>query len=287
MAQGYPVGLPRCLFWEMVPTGTYAGVVTGQQSTLSNNTASGAYVASKVRTAGFNIAPVADVNIEGGDRIVVTATFGNPKMAAFDITSSDIDTALVQLINGGTPNVANTQYTKFGWNSNRASPKIMGVGVQQRYLQFTGGPQFFLTTIIPKAQVYMRRGQAGFRAAQDVTIRVAPITTDKAPTGQTFGSGSNNLAFDFEEDLSDSYEVISPDPIHIITHRGDGNVLTFNTVYKPLSTGVTLNATVNEMVKNAAPIALTSITLAGVVTVPAHSAGDLHVLMHTTNYVPI
>lgn len=283
--RGYPVGFPRALIWTYATTGARKGTALGQIAAAVNGSASGAFVLPDVKTA--NLAPVApaSIDIEGGDRIVASPNFGGGKTAAFDLTSSSLDTALVALVAGSTPNTTNSEYTIVGPNSNRSTPRSLGCGIQQRY-ETSDGDAYFLTRFFPVCNMFIGVGQAGFRAGTDTTINVNPVNTTKAHDGRSFGSAGLNLGY--QDDTGDTYWWISSYPIHIITHASDASDVEFNTIYKPVSTVVTVTATGNAMVKNGTATALSSITLAGVVTLAAAgTAGDLHVLTYTTEYVPV
>lgn len=283
--RGYPIGAARVMFWEFVPSGTYAGLATGQQSSLSNGAVSGAYVSGDVKRVPWSLVPPADLEIQGGDRIVATPSFGGGKVSPFDVTISAEDTTLIALVTGVSINVANTSFHKFGRNANRISPKSLGFAMQQRF-EGSDGLQYFRTIVFPRTTVTTNDSGAEFRGQTDQVVRVAPVNGTKSYTAETYGS--TGLNFGFENDTADHYELISSNPLHIVTQRSDGAATTFNTIYKPLSTVITLNATPNEMVKNGTPTALSSLTLAGLATLAAAgTAGDYHVLTYETNFVPV
>lgn len=283
--QGFAVGLARAMFWEYVKTGSRLGTATGTQASLTAGTVSGAYVAGYVKTANIVIAPTADVQIQGGDRIVAVPSFGNPRLAPFDIVSSATDSTLSDEITGNVTNEVNSYFTKMGYNPWRSSPRQMGFALQQRF-ETTDGYSYFLTRIVPKSTVTMKPGGMAFRGEADTVIHVAPIAGTVSYTGQVYGS--SGLAFGWQEDTGDYYDLISPDPIHIATYASDGTATTFVLPYTPLSTIITLNATPNEMVKNGTATALSSVVLATktVTLAAAGTSGDLHVVTYTTNFVP-
>lgn len=293
MTQGYAVGEARALWWAYPTTGNQAGGFTGTQRSLSNGTTSGAYVMSNVKSTAFNFAPPTDVQIQGGDRIVAAPMFGNPRMVPFDVITSDIDDALITLVQLSVTNTTNSFITKWGWNPNKATPAPIGLAIQQRY-ELATGLSYFLTRIIPKAVATMHPGQVAYRAESDTTVHVSPITGTTSYTGQTYGTGSNNLQFQFEQDRADYYDIITSDPIYLVCFKGDGIATTINLPYRPLSTTVTLNASPNELVifdttGAATPTALSAITTGANPTATlaaAGTAGNLNILTYTSNYIP-
>lgn len=285
--RGYPVGNARFLIWEYVQSGTYVGICTGVQPSLTAGAASGAFVWSDVKSSAFAVIPPTDVQIQGGDKIVATVSFNGGKLQPFDVTGSSIDTALDDLVNGSTTNTTNTMVTAFAYNTYRTSPKTLGCASQQLF-ETSDGLQYFVTRIVPRASMSYRPGGMAFRGESDATIHVNSIVNQKSYNGQTYGTGSLN--FGLEADSTDFYDVVTANPIHIMAFKQDavGPTTTFNTTYKPLSTTITLNATPNPFTVGGTPTALSSLTLAGLATLAsAGSTGVMDVLTYETNYVPI
>jgi hypothetical protein len=283
MPTGYSGGFERALFAYYDST----GAATGQQQTLSNGAASGAYVFANVRTAGLSYTESAELQFEGGDKIAGVMAFGNAKLAAFEMTASDLDTAAVTLFSGSALNTASSIFTKGSINPNRTAQTKGMLILQQRRLR-EDGEEEYLNIIMPKVTVRIRHGGFGFRAEADTTFAIAPFMSTKAHTGQGFGSGSNNLNLGLENDRADHYFWITPAPIHVMSFRKDGAATSFTTTYRPLSTVVTLNASPNELVINGAITAAGGVnTTTGVITVTAGTAADMCVLTYTTNYVPV
>lgn len=278
----YPYGFQRALFWFY----DVNGYATGISQSLSAGSASGAYVTSDVKAGNPAYAPVAELQIEGGDRIKATPSFGNPRMAAFDMTISAIDAVLIDLISQAARNAANSAFLKVGYNDNRASGVNMGVALQGLG-EASDGTTRVVTRVIPKTSVLVRPGGFAFRGTSDATIRISPITGTKAPTGQVFASGATGLSFNWEEDKGSYYDIWSSNGLHIMTYNGDGSVATFTTTYKPLSSVITLNATANEFILNGTPTALTSFntTTALATKAAAGTTGDKGVLVYETGFV--
>ena len=286
MAEMFFGGLERVLLWYYTTSGTYLGVATGQQTSLSNGATSQAYVITKPRAAGFNFDAGAQLQQQGGDRLGSLLSFATSSLASFDLTVDALDPNLVALIEQSTQNTTSTVFTKTAVNSDRAAPSSMGVCVAQRGVQSDGTP-VYKHTFIPKAQVVIKMPGGTFRGEALVTITITPQKGTKMHTGQSYGS--TGLNFGLANDTTDHYIWTSSYPLHITTFKSDGAATTFITAYRPVSSTITLNGTDNEMVKNTTATALSSIsTTTGVATLSAAgTAGDLHVLTYSTNYVPV
>jgi hypothetical protein len=285
MVRGYPVGNARAFVGEFVQSGTYVGTFSGQQLSLTAGTSSGAYVWSDVKSSAFAVIPPTDVQIQGGDKIVATVSFNGGKLAPFDVTGSSIDSALADLVGGSTTNTSNTFSTIFGYNNNRTSPKPMWFASQQMF-QTSDGLSYFVTRVVPRAGLSYRPGGMTFRGESDATLHVNSIQTTKSYDGRVFGSSGLNLGW--ENDTGDFIDIVTANPIHFIAFKQDASDVEFNTIYKPLSTVVTINATPNAFTVGGTVTALSSITLAGVVTLAAAgSANVMDVLTYETNFVPV
>jgi hypothetical protein len=260
-----------------------SGYFTGTSSTLANGASAGAYVCSDVKTSNLNFAPTVELQIQGGDRIRATPTFGNPRLVPFDVTISALDAALSDYINSSTRNSANSTNLKVGYNPNRAAPVNMGCALQQR-MDMTDGTTRWNTLIIPKAQVLFRRGNYAFRGESDATAHIAPITSTSSYDGRLYDS--TGLAFGWEENKGDYYELWTSNPVHIMAQRSDATATTFTTTYTPVSSTITINASSNEMVKNGTVTALSSLVTATKVATlaAAGTAGDMHILTYETLY---
>ena len=284
--RGYPVGNARCFIGEFVQSGTYAGYFSGQQSSLTAGTASGAYVWNDVKSTAFSVIAPTDVNIEGGDRIQASLSFGGGKLTPFSCTGSSIDTALADLIGGSSTNTTNSFQTIFGYNQYRTSPKVMWFASQQLF-ETSDGFQYFITRVVPRASLSYRPGGMAFRGASDATIFVSSIINQKFYDGRTYGTGGLNLNLD--SDSTDFLDIISPNALHFVAFKQDGIATTFTTPYKPLSSVVTLNATPNQFTVGGTSTALTSIsTTTGLATLAAAgTTGIVDVLSFETAFVPV
>lgn len=283
--KGYPFGFARLMIWTYVQSGTYIGMCSGQQNSLTAGTASGAYVWDDVKSGAIQELAATALQIQGGDQIKATLIFPGGKLQDFDVTGSSIDTVMNDLIGGATTNTTNTKVTVTSNNPGRTSPKTLGVGLQQGFMTDTGS-QYAITRIIPRAQVMIRPGPANFRGESDSVMHISSIKTNRAYNGQMFGTGG--LALNLTNDRSDYVDYITPNPFHILAIRQDGTEDEYNTTYKPLSTVVTLNATENPFTVGGTPTALGSLTLAGLATLAAPgTTGIYDVLAYETEFVPV
>jgi len=286
--EGYPIGLARVLLFVYPNTGNQAGVFTGTQRTLSNGSVSAAYVLSNCKTAGLNYSPTTDLQIQGGDRIVSTPSFSNPRLLPFDIVASSVDSVLSTLLNSGATNSTNSYFSKYGYNPNNVIPFAVGVVVEQRFETVTGF-QFWKNRIIPKATGSYHPGQATWRAESDSTLHISPTTSPTTYTGQTYDT--NGLNFQWDQDRGDYYDLDSNDPIYIIAARGP--VSTISLPYRPLDTIVATPNTPNEMyfVDTNGSVTLTALgsisTGAGASATLGTALGtaSMAVLTYTTNFV--
>lgn len=284
MARGFHDGLARVLLWRTDSLNRFLGL----SSTLANGATSGAYVAENAIAARFNPTRVETKLLRGGDKeAVAKIQYGSPLQGGFDVVISDTDTALIAMLSGMTVNsVLNAYWDFYSTNPNLTFSLTGGCAVQQRNVK-TDGSQYWHTEFFPACQFRVTLGGAEYRGDAPTTVSVTPSLSLYAHTGQTFGTGANNWVLNNEADKTDSYHIDSPDPLYVVAFRKDGTATTFNTVYKPLSTAVTITNTGNFNVINNVPTALSSITLAGVATVAAATAADLDILTLATNYVPV
>lgn len=285
MTSLYPYGFERML---MGFTDSTTGAFIGKAATLANGSSSGAYVQSNVKAAGLT--EVADnlLEIQGGDRIRATVSFKQTKLAPFEVTVSDLDPTLVTLINGGSQNTTNTYFTKFHTNSNRVAQTNMLI-VLQSPMTDEDGNSYYRSLIIPKARCKFSGGGFAFRGESDSKITIAPQMTTKAHTGQSFGTGSNNLVFGAEENKLDHYYYKSSYPVQLFAARRlDALALNVTSDYLPLASTVHATVTPNEFVVAGVPTALTSfsITTGAVVIAAGGAAGDYGVLTYETAFVP-
>lgn len=285
MTSLYPYGFERMLLGF---TDATTGAFIGKAATLANGASSGAYVQNNVKAAGLAEVSDSTLEIQGGDRIRATVSFKQTKLAPFEVTVSDLDPTLITLINGGAQNTTNTYFSKFHTNPNRIAQTNMLIALQSPMTDEDGN-SYYRTLIIPKARVKFSGGGFTFRGESDSKITIAPQLTTKAHTGQSFGTGSNNLVFGAEENKLDHYYYKSQYPVFLFAaRRTDASTLNVTSDYLPLSATVHATVTPNEFVIAGAPTALTSfsITTGAAVIAAGGAAGDYGVLTHETAYVP-
>lgn len=279
--RGHFGGLARVLIGAVDST---TGAVIGSAATLANGALSGMYVVTQPRVANFNYESPVQLEQQGGDKIGNILSFSTSRLSQFEITIDEQDTALQALIEESTANTTNSEFEKVAGNPLRLSPITLWVAVMRRGSKTNGNQAY--ETVFTKCQVTLRRPGGSFRAEGLTTLSCVPQRFTAAHDGQSLASGGLN--FGLTDDTSDNYAIYSDNPIHVLTLRSDGTDTTYTSVYKPLSTTITLNATPNEFVLNASPTALTSFTLAGAITLAAAgTAGHLGVLTYETNYVSV
>lgn len=284
MSEGYPIGLARLMMWETGQSGAEAGRCLGQQTTLADGSASGAYMTSNVETANLSLPEPEVVEIKVGDKIGATHSFGGGKLSPFDVTTPAIDTVLTDRITGSTRNTVNSMAEAVAYNANKISARVMGLAIQQQY-KLTSGLTYFLTRMIPRASITFQPGGATWRGLSTGKIHVDPIKATSSETGQSYGTGGLNL--NQEEDMTDFYDWITPNPFHIMAFRQNTGITTFNTTYKPLSAVIALNASENRFYIDSVVTALASITTAGLATLSAAgTTSKLDTLLYATNFVP-
>lgn len=280
---GYLAGFERAQLFFTDATGAATGIL----SPLGNGLGSGAYVAKNVKTAGFAPTPITDLEIQGGDAIRASISFGNQKTKQFQLIVSDYDTQLIQLVSGSVMNQTNTLATVIAENAMRQIPRVMGVALQRRFTLPNLAGQYYEAKIFPNCQVRIHEGPFGYQAEADTVLDITPNITTADITGASFGV--SGLAMGLQGNETDSYSYISQggNPIHIYSFRGDGSIVTFTTPFAPVNTLVTLNTTTNAWFKAGAATALTSITALGVATLAvAPTVGQITTLIYETLYVP-
>jgi len=264
---------------------TTAGVWTGSSSSMSNGATAGAFVVRNPRSANFNYEAGAELQQQGGDKLGNILSFATSKLGAFDIQIDEMDTELQALLDESTAHTTNTEHTWVASNPARLAPRTLGLCLQRRGADSSGN-QVYENIFIPKAQCNFRRSGGTFRGEGLVTMNVTPQFSLKAHTGQTFGT--SGLALGLTDDTTDCYTIYSTYPLHVVTFKQDGADTTYNTIYKPISTTVTITGTPNYHVVNGAAVALSALTLAGEATLAAAgTAAQFAVLTHETAFVPV
>lgn len=280
--RGHFGGLERVLFSLFDFT---TGVWTGTSSSMSNGATAGAYVARNPRSANFNYEAGAELQQQGGDKLGNILSFSTSKLGAFDIVMDEMDTDLQLLMDEGAAHTTNAEHIWVASNPLRTSPRTLGLCVQRRGVDSTGAAQYE-NIFIPKAQCTFRRAGGTFRGEGLVTVNVVPQFSTFAHTGQVFGSA--DLGLNLTDDTTDCYTIYSTYPLHVVTFKQDGADTTYNTIYKPISTVVTITNTPNYHVVNGAAVALSAITLAGEATLAAAgTAAQYAVLTYETGFVPV
>jgi hypothetical protein len=282
--RGFHDGLARVLFWRTDSSNR----CIGQGASLANAATSAAYVAENAIAARLTPSAPEGKKLRGGDKDnVAEIQYGGGKGGTFQVVISDSDSALyAMLMNMVINSTLNSVWDFYAENNNLTFSITGGCAIQQRN-ELTSGAHYWHTVFYPACQFHGMFGGAEYRGDAPLTITVTPSLSTTAHTGQSFGTGAANWVQNLEGDKTDAYHIDSAHPLHVLAVRKDGSITTANTVFKPISTIVTVNATPNFNVINNTPTALASITLAGVATFAAGTAADLLILTHETDYVPI
>ena len=284
---GYAAGFEKALIWL-----TYNGYAAGTLGdTIANGNSTAAYVVSDVETAGLQYQDPNNLAIQGGDRIVATFLFGNPKLNPFDLQISVTDPTLIAMLSGSVVDeTTNSSFELFSSNTYKARPINIGVALSQRFQpKATGsdGNDKYHTLIIPRASAVVKMGQFGFQAGSPVMVSITPSTTDRMHNGILFSATTMAL----EENRADSYSMITDYPIHILTAMGatTTGTVALTTTYRPISSVITTGAAPNWLAVNGISNTLTSVnTTTGGVVIPVspdHIApGEIGVLTYQTIY---
>lgn len=278
-------GFERALMWFYDPT---TGAALGQQSTLAAGSGSGAFVMDEVKNADQAFQQFTDLSIQGGDREgIAIFTWGNPRIQPFDVVTSAYDTAINDMIQGVTTIASNAYAIETAQNSNRITQQAVGFAIQQRAEDLDTGNQKYVTHFLNKCTASYRRGGATFRGESDSILRVSPRQSNRAFTGQPFGSASNQINLGLVGGKTDCYTIITDYPIHLYSLKSNASTTNFTLPYRPVDNTVALGATPNVFTLAGVRTALTSanVSTAAIVLAAAGTSGDLGELWYGTNYV--
>lgn len=279
-------GYERSFIW--LPDSTTGACLGQQGSALPNGSGSGAYDLPDVINAEQAFAQFVDLVFKAGDIEGNVMSFGNTKIQPFDVQLDTYDTALNDLIQGMTTITTNPYRTKTAQNPARSQPKPAGFAVQQRAVDVDTGNQKYITHFMSKVNASYRRGGAQYQEASNSVLRIAPVLSKYAFTGQQFGIGSNQINLGLAKNLTDCYTIITDNPVFLYGFKADGTATSFTLPYLPVSNVITLNATPNEYVFNGVPTALTSASVStGAIVIPAAgTAGQIGSVLWDTAFTP-
>jgi hypothetical protein len=255
---------------------------------VSTPTTSAAYLMRYPKTTGLTPIARNSITITGGDTIVGKVQFGPSELPDFTFEAASMDADLNALISKSlVDQTTNADWSMFGNNESLSVAPNMGLSLHSQLQVFGSdcdGETKWLNTIFPSVKIASSIPPFAFQAEAPTPYSVTPNFANKQPNGDAFDAN-----IQFADNKAVYYYIISDYPIGIVTWFADGVDTTFNTVYKPISTTITVNDTPNHFAVNGTPTALTSIVVAtGLATATAAgSDGDINVLMHETEFVAV
>lgn len=281
MSDGYSGGLYRMQVFTRLPGG-FAG---GNQTAPTNGTTTHAIVYDSITQTDAANRELVNVPVNGGDGQIGNLQFGETGFNPFTLTTESLDNADIALLHGTVVDSStNSEFemsTKF---SNATNVTDIGIILTYRFVDRESQTSKYEHLILPQCQAMIRTVYGGFQGKNTHVWAVSPQTTTKSIHGTSFSSYGMSVP----NSKMDHYSWITDNPIHVTTYVADGTATTFNTLYKPLSTVVTVNATPNWFAVDGTDTALDSITTAGLATLAAAgSAGDVNVLVYETALVPV
>lgn len=278
-------GFERALLWYYDPT---TGAALGQQASLAAGNGSGAFVMDEVKNADQAFQQFTDLSIQGGDREgIAIFTWGTPRLQPFDVVTSAYDTAINDMIQGVTSIASNAYAIETAQNSNRIKQQAVGFAIQQVAEDLDTGDQKYVTHFLNKCTASYRRGGAAFRGESDSILRISPKQSNRAFTGQPFGSSTNQINLALVGNKTDCYTIITNNPIHMFAIHSNGTTVNYTLPYRPLSNVVALGATPNVFTIDGVRTALSSVnpSTGAIVLADAEDTGDKAVLWYDTNFV--
>lgn len=259
------------------PTGT-AG------KSPANNTTSHAHRVIGAIDSSFNPVWPTEVNFMDGDKPLGRMLFGGLQQGQFDIQlDAVIDGTLMALVNGA--NLNNSDNSRmYGISPNSQGFDFLDFGLLisqpfQSLAQASRGTAWWFNYWFPVVKARLALGGLVSRGKKNNILRIVPSVGARLPWGGLFGT--NQGVADNETDM---YCYIAPNPLALTTYVGDGSTTSFTTAYRLAGTTITINAGFTNYAENGTLEALTSATLAGVITPDAApAAATIAVLAYETD----
>jgi hypothetical protein len=278
---GFIAGIPYCQIFKVRDCYAY-GQVADVES-VSTPSTSGAYLIKDVQSAPIAQITRSAVSQTGGGRVLGTVQFGPTEIPEFTVDTGGTDADLFALVTGSSVDqTTNTLWSTFSENASRTSLPQCGMMFSSNFQTIDedcDGEQKWLNVYVPRCKIapsFPALLEAGVAPTQ---YQVTPAFTNKEINGDAFGTDIG-----LDDDKAWIYATVTDNPLAIVTWFADGVAITFNTVYRPINTTITVNASPNHFAVNGTPTALTSIVVAtGLATAAAAgSDGDINVLIHET-----
>lgn len=268
-----------------------SGIALGQldpTATPTPDTTSSAYLVRGATSSAFSPRTPTVVDFRDGDTFKGQMSFGGGDLQPFDISLDQSHPSLFAMVNNSSvDSTTNSVWRIFGANPNEEDLPTVGMILTQKYQSRESGSDgvnYYLNTIIPRAEIRVNPGGAEFQARSEWSLNVTPTMASKLPNGVAFGSNQG-----FEGNQTDAIYIVSKKPIALTTYIADGIETTFVAGYRPSYSTVTLAAAENFFAVNGTATALSSIstTTAVATMAAAGSSGDVNVLMYETSFTAV
>ncbi len=282
--KGIGAGMAYAQLWKVTQDGYFAGTAADPES-LSQDTIYGPLLVKDPEGFDFSLPARTSVEWQAGDRFQGQMPFGIASIGDATFSRTVLEGALNSMLTGSSTDVtSNSEYTIMAPNVAAVELPLLGFMFSQRFqsrASGTKGIDFWLNLMFPRITLSPSAVGAASQAGSPYTYNAKPTLGDTFPNGTAFSALSINVEDD--EDLF--LWIVTAKPMTIVNFIGDSVETTFETVYKPTNTVITINAAANWFAREAVDQALTSIVVAtGLATMAAAGAADDHnVLIHQTN----
>lgn len=274
--------------WQVFTTNS-SGYPTGVAGTSpANNTTSSARRNRSNVTATFNSSTPEQLQFRGGDTILGSMSFGGGDLTTIDVDASGIDAAFESILSSAlVDSTSNSQMIVTGPNTNNENLPVVGHIFTQKFQSraaATNGQLQYLNRFVMSSTVRIIPNTMTYRGESLRRYSITPTKASRLPWGTLLGANQS-----FTNSEADHIDIISEYPLSLTTYISDGTEVTFVAGYRPVSTTVTISASLNQFAREGTAQALSSINATtGVATMAAAgSAGNLNVLVYGTRFVAI
>lgn len=274
--------------WQIMTTNS-SGYVTGVAGTSpANNTTSSAMRNRMNVSATFNASTPDQLQFQGGDTILGSMSFGGGDLSSIEVETSGIDAAFEAVLSSAlVDSTSNSQMIVTGPNTNNENLPVVAHLFTQKFQSreaATNGQLQYLNRFVPASNVRIIPNSMSFRAESRRRYVITPTKGSRLPWGTLLGANQS-----FTNSEADHIDILSEYPLSVTTYISDGTETTFVAGYRPVSSTVTISASLNQFARVGTAQALSSIsTTTGVATMAAAgSAGDINILVYGTRFVAI
>lgn len=284
MAQRLRFGIKRFLIWLVKTDGSCGGILG---DAIADGQISGAYVGKYPKSAGLSTVSAEVATQTGGGVRIGQVITGDRPMAAFAMTAADLDTALWALTTGSVEESTNSLMHRYSSNPANTDPPICGFAIQEQFFdpsRASGAQKYWITTIMPYCTIEPQHTESTENAFVAVNYQITPNYTTKEHTGRSFSDAAGMFLTD---GMTDWYAIPTTSPIHIAAAKAEGTLAqTLTLPYKPVSSVVTINATLNEVYREGVTEAATSVsTSTSEIVLAAGADSDDFVITYATDYI--